>query len=270
MTAINALVRREDAHIISDAAGWDDCGIVREFHSKAWPLPKQLAVVATRGPLMAGLFLAARLDASAQTFDGIVERLADSFEGVCTEWFPNSSVYLHLVGYSTARAAFEFYFISNAQDLREHAEQEGTDRAVTPDAFTVTKLGIGAHNAPSVDLARGFDPPLRSVSEIVDVDHYARTVLELQREVKLGRDYGMDHDQHLVGGFGQITSITKAGITSRIICEWPDLIDEPIQPVPIDWNAWRKHKPALPALPEGLSRLQRQRFEKKLAKGKAI
>jgi hypothetical protein len=47
---------------------------------------------------------------------------------------------------------------------------------------------------------------------------------------------------------------------------WDDETGEPITPEPIDWAQWRpEHLPAS-ALPPGLSRLQRERMEKKARK----
>jgi hypothetical protein len=59
--------------------------------------------------------------------------------------------------------------------------------------------------------------------------------------------------------------LTKDEITSRILRRWPDEIGEKITPEPIDLRAWRAAR--APAIPEGLSRLQRERMEKKLRKG---
>jgi hypothetical protein len=57
--------------------------------------------------------------------------------------------------------------------------------------------------------------------------------------------------------------LTKDEITSRILHRWPDEIGEKITPEPIDWSKWRAAR--APAIP--LSRLQRERMEKKARKG---
>jgi hypothetical protein len=52
------------------------------------------------------------------------------------------------------------------------------------------------------------------------------------------------------------------------LTRWNDTIGEPITPEPIDWVKWRaEHLPSPLAPPPGLSRLQRERMEKKMRKG---
>ena len=70
-----------------------------------------------------------------------------------------------------------------------------------------------------------------------------------------------------------LTSIDRNGITQRVVHRWEeDVIGQVVTPKPIhDWKAWREAKLAAKAkavLPDGLSRLQRERLEKKLKKGK--
>jgi hypothetical protein len=52
---------------------------------------------------------------------------------------------------------------------------------------------------------------------------------------------------------------------TKVLKRWPDVIGEKIEPEPIDWAKWRAEH--LPAVPPGLSRLQRERMEKKARKG---
>jgi hypothetical protein len=59
----------------------------------------------------------------------------------------------------------------------------------------------------------------------------------------------------------------KRRLTSPLT-RWNDTIGEPTTPEPIDWAKWRaEHLPSPPAPPPGLSRLQRERMEKKMRKG---
>jgi hypothetical protein len=51
------------------------------------------------------------------------------------------------------------------------------------------------------------------------------------------------------------------------LARWNDTIGEPITPELIDWAKWRAEHLLLPsAPPPGLSRLQRERMEKKMLK----
>jgi hypothetical protein len=49
------------------------------------------------------------------------------------------------------------------------------------------------------------------------------------------------------------------------LTRWNDKIGEPTTPEPIDWARWRAEH--LPLPPPGLSRLRRERMEKKMRKG---
>ena len=48
-----------------------------------------------------------------------------------------------------------------------------------------------------------------------------------------------------VGGFAELTTVSRDGVTQRIIDRWPgDEIGGPLHPVPNDWTAWRRLNPA--------------------------
>jgi hypothetical protein len=47
-----------------------------------------------------------------------------------------------------------------------------------------------------------------------------------------------------IGGWGELTSISKDGIEQRVICRWPsDRLGAPLVVEPIDWAAWHKANP---------------------------
>jgi hypothetical protein len=89
------------------------------------------------------------------------------------------------------------------------------------------------------------------------------TVLELQRE-RPGRT-----GHFVVGGLIELVTIRRDQIESRVLKRWPDLVGEPIEPEPMDWPAWRARRAdaSVASIPAGLSRLQRERMEKKARKG---
>jgi hypothetical protein len=87
-------------------------------------------------------------------------------------------------------------------------------------------------------------------------------ILEVQRQNKGGH-----YKFHLVGGFALLTTITKDGITQRVVHVWPeDKVGEVITPAPVNWPQWRaKHKRLAPTM-AALSKLQRDRLAKKARK----
>lgn len=80
----------------------------------------------------------------------------------------------------------------------------------------------------------------------------------------------IDAGVNCVGGQAVLTTVTRDSLTQRVLHQWPDVVGELIEPVPIDWAAWRKtrgHTATASVNVEGLSRLQRKRILKKARKG---
>jgi hypothetical protein len=90
-------------------------------------------------------------------------------------------------------------------------------------------------------------------------------ILEMQRQSLIDLN---GQPSYVVGGLALLSTVARGGtITQRVIHRWPDEIGEPILPEEIDdWKAWRNEL-AIKRIPTGLSRLQRERYEKKAKKG---
>lgn len=77
-------------------------------------------------------------------------------------------------------------------------------------------IDVLGYSTPEVPL------PFDVTSGALDPDAHGGAVLEAQR-----RDRA--HGYSIVGGFGEVTTVTATGITSRRIVEWPDKVGERIQ-----------------------------------------
>jgi hypothetical protein len=254
MTAINFAVRRDALFAIADAAVYAPDGTVQGFTGKVYPIPHLCAVVAARGNVLAAPMAASALGLRFRTFDALVDGLEAAFEQFCGRFFPSDdTVQLLIGGYSHARASFELLFVSSHPDLADRnaglAPTQGT--SIQPSKGVAVKLGCGFHAGPALPVAafvKAFDRPLLSLDDITQIDVFARGVLELQRELRLGRELGANRDFCAVGGFGTLTSVTRAGIETGVIIEWPDdKAGAPLEPKPIDWPRWRAANPLPPA-----------------------
>ncbi|HZR61337.1 MAG TPA: hypothetical protein VFA80_10355 [Xanthobacteraceae bacterium] len=134
---------------------------------------------------------------------------------------------LALGGFSDARGVFEVWY----------------GRTGTGQQFARLELAAGYGGQPQLtdeQWLRGFGKPMRTAAQIVDVDDFARTVLTLQREHVWGPAQGYPRNVHLVGGWGELATVTRDGADIRRIIDWPDQIGELIQVPPIDFNEWRR------------------------------
>jgi hypothetical protein len=94
-------------------------------------------------------------------------------------------------------------------------------------------------------------------------------LLEVQRRTKFSLGEGYP-ERHWVGGLALLTTVTKDGVSQRVMHRWDeDRLGEIIEPLPVaDWKSWRATK-AKAAMPDGMSRLKRDMLAKKIAKRKA-
>ena len=97
--------------------------------------------------------------------------------------------------------------------------------------------------------------PIYDVARIKDVNDFASNLLAAQRTI--GAPF------RGVGAFGLITRITKTESTTRVFERYEDEIGDVMVPLVFDWKARRDARAGgHPSIPEGLSRLQRERMEK--------
>ena len=275
MTAINSIVLRDRLHVFSDGAHYDRHGVIKAITSKISQIPSYPGIVAVRGATYSAPLLAHDFGLHAPNFDRLLEEVETLFpflmEKYADQFGGNTSGQLFLGGWSETRRKMELYFLSNDDLHLSSVEGEDTEGAFRPDVGELQNLATG-NILPGLmegDVERGFDPYPAPDQVEANIEYIARTILELQRQRKHGAIEDSEAE-HIVGGFVQLTTVSRDGISTRILHRWPDTIGETIRPAPVDWAQWRAaHVTAKVAtlVPDGLSRLQRERMEKKARKG---
>lgn len=269
MSAINACLSEsgDAAYMLTDTAVYyiagDRAGEIVDFHEKVTPFPELKMALATCGaPEIRDLFGAECRRFS--TFDEAVEQLPGvaremSAAGYFTRVFDDpehdaNKFRLIVVGWSDARRKPEIYVMQNQRApagagaaWAPFSLQKGQRILLQPGGVTLEDLaGLGFVKGGQV---RYGDPAV-----------FLTNVIHWQR---LNCSFG-EVGPHRIGGHATLTRIDRSGITQRVVHQWPeDRIGERIVPSPAE------SQPAPIVAPEGLSRLQRHRFEKRQKKIRA-
>lgn len=224
MTAINVIVTRDAAHLITDglltppAAGELSVpiGMNRLLGSKCYPLPHLGLAVAVRGAAALGPAIASTVSYLGETFDSIKDGLA-----------------------RTLRKEFS---LSGLRQLESTYGPEGKNLDIVvagwspklnrPDAFFIVTHGnhpgiapwqtidTGPHMiAPSrPELLAEFEPRITALiaaDDLRSLDTLAGDLIDRQRTIESN-----------VGGFAQVTTITADSTSSRIIARYDEVIGE--------------------------------------------
>jgi hypothetical protein len=248
MTATNFLLRqrRNELFAFSDGAvyGYED-GILSGVSTKIEALPKLSAIIAARGACYSSNVLAREFSLRCDDFDDLLGKVEDLYPKImdhfAEELFGGQKEgQLFIGGWSHKRNQPELYFLTNTDlHLQERGnESRGGGPLYRPEPGRLQEMN-GAVNVISLrdgDMEKGFARPPKSTDDIADVEQYALTVLELQREQNT---VGSGNDAYMVGGLAQLVTLTKDKIETRVIHRYADEIGQPI-PVPkTDWAAWR-------------------------------
>lgn len=270
MSAINIVVQRDAAHIITDGAAYAIDGILHAAINKVMTVPHLGAAIGVRGPALALACLGADIGMRFASFDAVVAGLADEardlvakYSSIWQDDYPVASIEIYLVGWSDERESFEAYTMRTVAADMEFAEQNyAVEGAIQSEPFELLRLD-------AVSAIPGFD-----VNELAETGYAARSadafdpeidgrrVLEVQRQICAPLAPDMPATHH-VGCFAQRTTIRRGSIEQVIFHRWDDQIGEPIQPGPLDYEGLSVLRRDV----SGFSRLQRQRMDKKARKG---
>lgn len=288
MSACNILFQRQRkaVHMMVDGAGYDANGVVLSISQKAFALPTLHAAISSLGIGMAGQLFAIQLERHFTTFDDMIERIEGVAPGIYESLLDVgigtvTDVALTIIGWSEAEAGPAAYtLLMNEPEseayIRErnarHDAEFGAGARVGGAAFTLSRCDFSTINPPPVRPLTDLEFPdyqfVDDLGEIANPEIDLLHILEAQRRRKFATRPGCD-EAHKVGGLALLTSITKDGVSQKVVHRWlEDRVGETIKPLPIDWKSWRASKViAAVGIPEGLSRLQRERLEKKARKG---
>lgn len=270
MSACNVHVDRSKgfARMLCDGASYDRDMRLVGIGQKAWAISVAQTAISSLGPVGVSAYLAAQIGSMFQSFDALIA----AAETMMPEWFDDFAAYkpadrleteLHIVGWSDRENAPASY-IMLLGDQDQHDAVWAAKMDATP-LFKLKRTGDICGNPATTEQQRSA-ACLDFSGAVTELDLWH--LLELQRQTKInGRYY--------VGGHVHLITITRDSITEKILHRYSeDVPGQFIEPEPItDWHQWRadREDAKVKALvPDGLSRLQRQRMEKKARKGTLI
>ncbi len=274
MSAINVLRTKDVVHIITDAAAYDEDGVLQAIKPKCYAMPHMPAALATRGPSRATDIIAMCLGALFRDFDELVlgieyqlPLIVEQTDELRSEYAPR--IELILVGWSAERGRPETYFMQTESNpwQPEHGETLAGELQ-NPEPFKLQQQPecLISPNVDPEDMVEANKSLSRNVNGIDELDPAidGLRLLEVQRQQRRALVPG-GAEAHWIGGFGLLTSVRCDRVEQRVIGRWPDEVGQPILPEPVDWEIWnREHR--LPGAPEHLSRLREQMLERKAQK----
>lgn len=282
--------------VASDTAVYTRDGIIVDFRSKIWPVDHWPGIVTGRGTAIAAQLLAPALADLFSTFDDLVAGIEKALPLMVAETGVALEYEMLIAGWSKARQAPECYMIQTAEmtladntaDEIDAARQSGF---ILP-PYTLSQMPAQISGPPlrtdaTIDVSfDGFpvDGPLEDIARVLHL------TIEAQRQQPDRNGF------YWVGGEAELASVTPAGVEMSVLEEWEDEIGELVKPAPIDWTEFRvsiglapgfsvekraemkaymadldrrieAQKQQASAPLAGMSRLQRQRMEKKARKG---
>ena len=271
MTAIFVVKQRNSVHMMTDGAAYlRPSGVITSVDlKKAVAMPALHAVVACAGPSDLGAFYGKCLPTLVSSFDELVDRADDLLPRIFNQFTDylrggDACSTLYLIGWHRETDQPGCYAIdmwseggAQIERVRGNAnagQSDGVPRLVAQDACGTPMP------APAAASAAGFRLPAdnEDINPEIDLLH----LLEIGRQERI-------QGAHWVGGNAMLTTLTRDKIDQRIIHTWDeDVVDAVLAPRPVNWKSWiaTKRLAAAP-IPSGLSRLQRERMEKKARKG---
>jgi hypothetical protein len=222
------IVRKSDrTELLSDAALYDPVSdTIGAIHSKMVPLPELNCVMAGRGPIPVLWITAYLAGLTSKTFDDIVANFGAIREQAATynngdvsaeDWARSD---IALVGWSESRDHPESY-MSIGKNVRDCQTEE-----------VLKDCGLGLFADCSAELAEAFFESLGADPDTFDAETDGIAVMELMRQatVSTGGEGRSEFGGRYVGGYIEKATVTRAGVTTQVIHEWPDEIGKPITP----------------------------------------
>lgn len=219
MSAINVLQYLDGAAVWTDGAHYLADGTLMASAPKVEALPHLNAVVAARAPSLFLPLIASQLGREFDSFDGLVEGLAQAVRVGCT---------LH-------RAILERCDLGADFDLVVVGWSESRDRCETWVMFSAARGEQAAWTAHEMGpvVLMPYDEALGDVLGLTDAQlagglhpvEDGLRIIEAQRGVAACQG-DRDQPSHGVGGFAQLTLVARDRIETRVMRRWPDAIGE--------------------------------------------
>ncbi|KFC68442.1 hypothetical protein FF80_01882 [Devosia sp. LC5] len=209
MTAINALVTSDAAHMFTDGGLYGQAeGKLVSFGTKVQLFPHLNAVAACSGWAHMGYVIWDALsDRNFQSFDELAAGFGDAIRVYLNRetWTHRDFFEAVLAGWSESADEPQVWVVQNAANNTPAYVPRQVSETTTP-----YNLAIGA-----------------VVLDPSDPVTYGLSVLEKQRSEKWDTANG-SRSIHAVGGFAQHTIVDRSGIKTRVLRRWPDKVGEPV------------------------------------------
>jgi hypothetical protein len=244
MSAIAILRQKKAIHFLTDAASYTADGVVTGIGSKVGLIENPPIAIYTRGPANTATLAARQLDGAFASFDDLIANAEDRIkcfyyvnaEHMRASGFPDLDMYLF--GWSESRNCPEGYSIRcgfDDSDLHRDTDWGG----IRPAPFKLHTLSALCC-APLIDQAQlpatGFPMHLKpnKLNPETDLLHLMELMRRTPSEMKPWLP-----KINTVGGFALLTSVSRTGITQKVLAEYSDRVGEKITPEAIDWKKWR-------------------------------
>lgn len=226
MTAVNVIVEEggHQAHLLTDGAHYDDDGRLTRIASKVRCLEGCAdqgtpAVVACRGGFSPRQVIAWIVNGEVRTFDDLVKYIGEELPRCGPKVFAEHPYFestweVFLVGWSKGDGRVEAF-------------------VVTPDEETAASFGATPWALAPIHSA--FFAPLVSAEQLATIGrclpawtaHFfpetdGRLLLELQRATRWQSKDPSSPFLHRVGGFAELTTVSRLGVEKRFLGAWPD------------------------------------------------
>lgn len=217
MTALNCFVTTEAVHIATDGAGYLVDGSPCGQNQKVAILGHLPAVIAIRGPVALIHAVTAGVAPSFRDFDAMIAAAPDSFRSIHAAYvktmeagghsaFIPRAVEFVIGGYSNERRQVEAYLLSSGA---QGGLKPWTICQVPDDIISPMSDGVAAAIG---NIASEVGAPWQ------DPEAWALRLMEAQRAHKLPLENG--HEVVAAGAFCQLTTLTRDGITTRVLKRW--------------------------------------------------
>jgi hypothetical protein len=226
--------------IFTDAAVYDNAGVIWRITPKAVAISHLKAVIAARGPALTAPLFAFELGGCSTTFDALLKNIEGQLPRLCQKHAAllsadsDPTIELLIAGWSDARNRPESYLICSGPRAPLYGGEDLATMMARPSPGKLLELP-GNYVSPGIwddaVISAGLHRP--TDGKAASVELLGLATLELQLGI-------IFEGARWVGGFGLMHVITNSGVTEKVICRWPDQLGEPINLDPVDWDAWRK------------------------------
>jgi hypothetical protein len=224
MTAINTIRQSHAVHILSDGAFCNDQGTILEIGPNVFPLPHLSAAVALRGATHFLPFLVYRLCRDCTSFEELLSKVVRTALEVYASFpmmlgtlgFGNVTPDFDLVvaGWSAKRNRPESYIVAAPRQQPQATPPWSLiDLPEILIAPSITELQIHAAQWSVPKSAEAFNPAEDGL-KLLQAQRARRPTLNVEPK------------PHYVGGFIQLTTISDAGVDTKILHRWPDKVGE--------------------------------------------